>query len=75
MSVATFQYYYYDSTYDDDNPMNLAITEHKMVTAYYTMEIIYQQRQPENEKLYFSLFCFNITENQRKCTRNDGTAK
>jgi hypothetical protein len=31
----TFQYYYYDSTYNYNNPMTLSITADKTVTAYY----------------------------------------
>jgi hypothetical protein len=30
-----FQYYYYDGTYNYNNPMTLSVTSDKTVTAYY----------------------------------------
>jgi hypothetical protein len=39
--MATFQYFSYDSTEDEDNPMSLTITEDKTVTAHYYLEMLY----------------------------------
>ena len=38
---ATFQYYYYDSTYNYNNPMNLAVMADKTITAHYYIEMLW----------------------------------
>jgi hypothetical protein len=38
---ATFQYFSYDSTENEDNPMNLMIAADKTVTAHYYIEMLW----------------------------------